>query len=61
MQPKHIMKMPTICTLIILVLKKAATVVAMTMMITPIITNLVISGFRHGVNEICALLGFYAA
>jgi hypothetical protein len=42
-------------------LQKPATVVAMIMMTTPIITNLVISGFRHGVNEICALLGFYTA
>jgi hypothetical protein len=42
-------------------LQKAATVVAMTMMTTQIITNLAISGFCHGVNKIYALLGFYAA
>jgi hypothetical protein len=42
-------------------LQKAATIVAMTMMTTPIVRNLVISGFHHGVNKICVLLGFYIA
>jgi hypothetical protein len=42
-------------------LQKAATVGAMTMMMTPIPIKLVISRFRQGVNEICDLWGFYTA
>jgi drug/metabolite transporter (DMT)-like permease len=53
MQPKHITKCLQSIHYSYLSLQKAATVVAMTTMTTPVITNLVVLGFRHGVNEIC--------
>jgi len=50
MQPKHIMKMPTICTLLILVLTKSSNSSSNDHDDnTNYIRNLVISGFHHGV------------
>jgi hypothetical protein len=58
MHPKNIMKMPTICTL--LVLTKSSNSSSDDHDNNPTTTNLVISGFHCSVDEICILLQLYA-